>query len=671
MRRSWLANPLPWLAALACLYLIAPVIAFVVRLGGGVQGSPGLGPALLRSLATASISAALVTVLGTPLAYLLARRDGPASRALLALVALPLALPPLMSGILLLYLVGPLTPIGSFFGGGLTDSDVGIVLAQCFVAAPFLIVAARAAFGAVDPALEDVAAVLGHGRLARFARVAVPAALPGIAAGILLTWLRAFGEFGATVILAYHPFGLPVLTYVKFDESGLPGTMAPIAAALAAALIVLVLVQLRPPARLWRRRGTVASAPSAGSAPSVASAPSAASAPRVAPAGDRARPHRPVTLSFSLHKRLGSFSLSLEHTAQSPRLAVLGPSGAGKTLTLRLLAGLAGGASRASGEGANGKGASRVQVGDVDLTRVAAERRGIGYVPQQAALMPRRTVWTQVTFGVGADPALAAWWLARLGLAGLEGRYPEELSGGQQRRVSLVRALAMRPRVLLLDEPFSGLDAPVRDGLRRDLRRLQRETGLSTVIVTHDPEEAALLADEIIVLGEGRVLQAGERTDVLGAPASARVAALLGIRNTREGRVAGPDAIESGGAVINAPTGGLPRGTEVHWCIREERIALGEGGGYEASVIDEVDLGSARELTVVLGTALELTVRTSERAGRAGVADRAGSMGRADVEAPMRVRVRIDPSDISVWTVAAEPHGELVGTSGRDVAGAR
>ncbi|MCW2971212.1 MAG: hypothetical protein JWO23_2339, partial [Solirubrobacterales bacterium] len=106
------------------------------------------------------------------------------------LVAIPLALPPLVSGLLLLYVVGPYTLAGRTFGGQLTETRAGIVLAQTFVAAPFLIIVARSAFAAVDPPLEDVAATLGHGRLSRFMRVAIPAALPGLAAGLLLAWLR-------------------------------------------------------------------------------------------------------------------------------------------------------------------------------------------------------------------------------------------------------------------------------------------------------------------------------------------------------------------------------------------------------------------------------------------------------------------------------------------------
>jgi len=590
-------SPLPWLGGLLALYLLAPIVAFVFRLAGGASSSPGLGSALLTSLFTATVSATVVTVLGVPLAYLLARGRGALVRVLTALVALPLALPPLMSGLLLLYVVGPYTVAGRLFGGNLTDTRVGIVLAQTFVAAPFLIIAARAAFAAVDPALEDVAASLGHGRLARFRLVAVPAALPGISAGVLLAWLRAFGEFGATVILAYHPYSLPVFTFVQFDATGLPATMLPIAASLAAALVILLLVQLPAPRRRLHARPW----------PALAPRPSASA---------------PAALDFAVAKHLGEFSLELAHEAQSPRLALLGASGAGKTLTLRLLAGLS---STESGH---------IRAGRRELHALAPEHREIGYVPQQPALLPRRTLWRQVTFGAHAQESLAAWWIERLGLTGLEGRYPDELSGGQQRRVSLARALACAPRILLLDEPFTGLDTPVRHRLCRELRRIQRETGLSTVIVTHDPEEAALLADEVLVIDHGRVLQAGTRESVFRAPRSAHVAGLLGIANTHSGLVLARNSLISDGVEIFAPTGELDEGSPVTFSIRPERIVVQPAGRYSATVIDDVDLGFTRELTVALDGALELTLRTSDA--------RAAPIGEA-------LRLDIAPADVAVW----------------------
>lgn len=565
-------SPLAWLGALLAIYLIAPLAAFAVRLARhGAPSTPGLGGALLTSLLTATISTAIIAALGIPLAYVLAHARGRAAGVLTALVALPLALPPLMSGILLLYLVGPYTFLGGLFGGSLTDTRAGIVIAQTFVAAPFLVLTARAAFTAVDPALDDVARTLGHRRLARFYKVALPVAWPGVQAGLLLAFLRAFGEFGATVILAYHPYSLPVYTFVQFDSTGLPSTLLPIAAALGAALIVLSAVGTS----LRKRR------------------PRARMPAPVVPA------RRPAPgLSFSLRGRLGDFQLELAHRTATPRLALLGASGAGKTLTLRLLAGIAR-AERAE-----------VDAGGVMLGRLAAEDRGIGYLPQRSALLPRRTVWQQVNFAVDADPALAAWWLGQLGLEGLEERFPSELSGGQQRRVALARALARNPSLILLDEPFSALDAPVRDRLRRALRRLQRDAGLATVIVTHDPEEAALLADDVVVLDGGKSLQQGALAEVLARPASPQVAALLGIPNTHAGRILAPGRILTGGLELAASTGELPPGSEIAWTVRPEDVRLEPRGAYRALVLDAVTLGATHETTVVTSS-LEFTIRTA------------------------------------------------------------
>jgi ABC-type sulfate/molybdate transport systems ATPase subunit/ABC-type sulfate transport system permease component len=645
--RARASSPLPWLGGLLALYLLVPIVAFVVRLAGGAPASPGLGSAVATSLLTATVSATVITLLGTPLAYLMARKRGVLARVLLALVALPLALPAVMSGVLLLYVVGPFTILGELFDGKLTDTKTGIILAQIFVSAPFLIIAARAAFAAVDPALEEVAATLGYGRFARFARVAVPAALPGISAGIMLSWLRAFSEFGATVILAYHPFSLPVFTFVQFDETGLPGTMLPVAAALAVALVVLLLTGLLP---LRMRRSTVAAptpmlgpmstaSPMPPARPTSTAGPMSTASPMpparpTSTAGPMstaspmppAPPASPPALDFALSKRVGGFSLEVTHRARGPRLALLGPSGAGKTMTLRLLAGLI------ASEGGH------IRAGSLALERIATERRQVGYVPQHPALLPRHTVWRQVTFGVAAQPGLAAWWLGRLGLEGLEHRYPDELSGGQQRRVALARALAIAPRVLLLDEPFTGLDAPVRDRLRRELRRLQREAGLCTVLVTHDPEEAALLADEIIVLDGGRVLQAGTRAEVFASPGSPHIAALLGIANARRGVAVAPDILRSDGAEIHVLARASSEGDEVVWCVRPERIALDPLGRYEAIVLDEVDLGFARELTVAVAGELELTVRTAAT---------------TDLRVGAPVRLSIAPEDVTVWSLSA------------------
>ena len=585
---SRIRSPLPWLGALLAIYLAAPIVAFLIRLTQGVAPAPGVQDALVTSLVTATISTAIIAILGIPLAYVLARAKGWLGTATTVFVALPLALPPLMSGILLLALVGPYTPLGRLFGGNLTDTPAGIVIAQTFVAAPFLVIAARGAFAGVDPELEDVAQTLGHRAVGRFLHVALSGAWAGVQAGLILAWLRAFGEFGATVILAYHPYSLPVFTFVQFGSTGVPSTNLPMAVALGAALIVLAGVQLQA-----RRRRPHAVVPEA-----------------VEPQGQRVMP-----LRFAVQKRLGTFHLDLAYAARTPRIALLGPSGSGKTLTLRLLAGI------------TSADHAEIHAGGRPLDEVQAEDRNIGYLPQRSALMPRRTVWQQVMFGVGADAALAAWWLQRLGVAELRDRFTEELSGGQQRRVALARALARHPSLVLLDEPFSALDAPLRHRLARDLRRLQRETGLATVLVTHDPEEAALLADEVIVISDGAAIQQGSTADVFGHPASAAVASLIGVANTGSGVVHTAGSITCEGADIDAPTGGLEPETAIDWAIRAEDVRIDPNGSYHATLMDAVTAGSVSEATIAIG-ALQLSAR-----GTTSSWPRTGAQCRVDIPA--------------------------------------
>jgi ABC-type sulfate/molybdate transport systems ATPase subunit/ABC-type sulfate transport system permease component len=580
-----LRTPLPWLGALLAGYLLVPLAAFLIRLAGtpGAQlAAPGVGAALTTSLITASIATAVIALLGIPLAYVLAHAHGRLATVIGVLVQLPIALPPLISGILLLYIVGPYTWLGERFNGNLTDNATGIVLAQVFVAAPFLIIAARSAFAATDPALPGVAATLGYGPLARFFRVALPSAADGIRAGLLLSWLRGFGEFGATVILAYHPYSLPVFTFVQFGSVGLSGTMLPTAATLTAALAVTILVAWAP--RRLRRTRT-------GPLPQPRT-------PRTAPA---------AALDFDLTARLGSFHLRAAHRqqGQARHLAILGPSGSGKSLTVRVVAGLA------------NLEAGHVRLGDQDLTCRQPPARAIGYLPQDPCLLPHLTVWRQVTLGVGTDPAVAAHWINVLGLRELVDRLPHQLSGGQRRRVALARALAREPRLLLLDEPFTGLDTPVRDELRRELRRLQRTTGLTTVLVTHDPDEAALLADEVLLISDGTVLQSGPQPEVFAHPATPTAARLLGARNVHTEPVLADGTLKIAGTAIPVDPELAAPGTPVTWSIDPRDVTVTDHAGVDgvpgARVVDVIRLGAISELHVELADGLELTaVATDE-----------------------------------------------------------
>ena len=575
-----LRSPLPWLGGLIVVYLAVPLVAFGLRfLGASHRGLhvPGLFPSLFVSLESATISLALITVLGVPLAYLLSRSRSRLASLIGLVVLLPLAVPPLMSGILLIYLVGPYTFLGQFFGGHLTNSLAGIVLAQTFCAAPFLIVAARAAFGAIDPAMLDTAATLGHSEPSRFRLVAIPVASPGIRAGMVLAWLRAFGEYGAVIILAYHPFSLPVYTYNQFSGVGLPTTLAPTALALAVAAVVIMFGRLAP--RDHRAHCALVPAPN--------------------PPGTTT----PTPVTFHLDYRIGTFHLELSHRSEGNNLAILGPSGSGKSALLRSLAGL------------NGPTPGPVWYGGRPMERIAAEFRRVGYVAQGFSLYPHLTVWQQLLFAEGAAPRQAAYWLNHLHLEGLQDRFPDQISGGQRQRVALAQALCRSPDLLLLDEPFSALDAPVRRELRRELRELQHVTGLATVLVTHDPEEAAFLADEVIVISNGRALQSGSTRDLFTRPRSLEVARLLGIANLYRATVESDGWIDTAGIMIRASTEGLAPATPVLWSIRPEDVTLLDSGGLSGTFFDVADLGTAVSLFISVGAGLEILARTTERHG--------------------------------------------------------
>lgn len=630
-----------WLSVLLLAYLAVPVVVFVARSAtspGRGFAVPGLWGAFATSAEAATVSAAVVTLLGVPLAYLLARSHRRMAGVAFVLVQLPLALPPLMSGVVLLYVVGPGTWLGELTGGWFTESLAGIVLAQCFVAAPFLVVAARSAFRAISPNFEDIAATAGLGPLQRFLRVAVPIASGGIRAGLLLTWLRAFGEYGATVMLAYHPYSLPVFTYVQFSATGLPATQAPALLALALAAIVVALSRA-PWALLSLRRPNNAPVPPV-LFPPVRVPPAVClhghSHASVRPVRTLRRLERPAPLpvAFDLGTSAGSFHLDLRYRATTHRLALVGPSGAGKSLTLRALAGLAPG---------------RVWFGDEEVSRLPAARRSTGYVPQGPNLMPHLSAWANMVLGPRADPKLAARWAALLGISDLVARRAHQLSGGQAQRVAIARALSGDPRVVLLDEPFTGLDAPVRAVLVQQLRRLQMESDLSTVLVTHDFQEAALLADEVVVVSGGCALQAGPIGEVARHSASPEVASLTGARNFCPGTSAGPASVlvqapEGTPQVIATTRHGIAAGKPVVWCappelLRTAQASVATGNVLRGLVVDVADLGLARHAVLELGPGGPQLVAEL----REGPAPLIGSTW----------ALSIDSADVMVWS--AEP----------------
>jgi sulfate transport system ATP-binding protein len=230
-----------------------------------------------------------------------------------------------------------------------------------------------------------------------------------------------------------------------------------------------------------------------------------------------------VSKRFSAYPALDQVSLEI---ADGEFVALLGPSGSGKTTLLRILAGL------------ETPEAGRIRFGKRDVTDAKPASRGIGFVFQHYALFGHMTVARNIAFGLdvmgpSARPSRAAiqarveQLLDLVQLPGLGHRYPSQLSGGQRQRVALARALARDPKILLLDEPFGALDAKVRRELREALRTIHAELGITSIFVTHDHEEAFLLADRVALLNHGRIEQFAPPGEIAAAPASEFVRAFL------------------------------------------------------------------------------------------------------------------------------------------------
>lgn len=293
--------------------------------------------------------------------------------------------------------------------------------------------------------------------------------------------------------------------------------------------------------------------------------------------------------------------------------SLLGPSGSSKTTILRIIAGL-----ESADQG-------QVLVGGEDVTHQAVQKRGFGFVFQNLALFSAMSVHDNVAFGLRTQGIAKGEIVRRvdelLRLVQLEGygeRYPGQLSGGQRQRVALARALAPQPRVLLLDEPFGALDTRVRVELREWLRRLHEAMPLTTIMVTHDQEEALDLSDRIVIVDGGRIQQAGSPEEIYESPATPFVASFIGVANVLHGQVrAGRASI--GALSLHAPAH-IPDGASVRAIVRPHDVrilpgagALGPAGTTAAVIRRMVSLGSHVKLDLGLPNRDLLTVHVPRR----------------------------------------------------------
>lgn len=310
-----------------------------------------------------------------------------------------------------------------------------------------------------------------------------------------------------------------------------------------------------------------------------------------------------VSVAYDGNTVLDSLDLTVE---PGEVMALLGPSGSGKTTALRAVAGFVRPAS------------GRVFIGERDVTDLPPHQRGIGMVVQQYALFPHMRVEDNVAFGMKAQkvakgeiPGRVAEALEMTGMAAYARRYPRELSGGQQQRVAIARALAIRPGVLLLDEPLSALDAQLRSGMLAELARLHRELpDVSILYVTHDQVEALTLADRIAVMDRARLQDCGTPQELYRAPRTEFTASFVGNANLLAVTV-GTGGVTLGGTGLKVDTGNVAAGVTATLCVRPHLVGLGEGPNALTGRVTEVQWrGATHRLYVdVAGERVKADVR--------------------------------------------------------------
>ncbi|HET9154085.1 MAG TPA: ABC transporter ATP-binding protein [Solirubrobacterales bacterium] len=319
---------------------------------------------------------------------------------------------------------------------------------------------------------------------------------------------------------------------------------------------------------------------------------------------------RSVTKRFDQLAAVDDVDLEL---SRGEFFTLLGPSGCGKTTTLRMVAGF----ERPS--------AGEIRIEGEDVAHLPPHKRPTNTVFQSYALFPHLDVEANVAFGLKrkrvprdeiAERVSAE--LRRVGLAAEARRRPSQLSGGMQQRVALARALVNLPKVLLLDEPLGALDLKLRKELQVELKRIQRDVGITFVYVTHDQEEALTMSDRIAVMNRGRIEQVGIPEEVYNRPATTFVAGFIGVSNMMPATVTGPEEVRlDQGQTIPTPTDAFSAGERCHAVVRPEKLQVehgGEGNGgsdkprVEGVVTSSLYLGTATQLAVDLGEGVRMTV---------------------------------------------------------------
>ena len=355
-----------------------------------------------------------------------------------------------------------------------------------------------------------------------------------------------------------------------------------------------------------------------------------------------------------LTKKFGNFvaldSVSLE-VYEGEFVCFLGPSGCGKTTLLRAIAGL------------DIQTSGTVRQADADISALPPSERDFGIVFQSYALFPNLTAERNIAFGLenqklgkSAVDKRVNELLDLVGLPDQGPKYPAQLSGGQQQRIALARALATSPGLLLLDEPLSALDAKVRAHLRHEMKALQRRLGVTTVMVTHDQEEALTMADRIVVMNHGVIEQVGTPTNIYREPDTLFVADFIGAMNQVEGRTNGDNSVAIGELSFKSRNHGLSRDTPVVAAIRPEDIVPQGMGDYSSSDANpENSLDVEIENMEFLGSFWRVSLKNSTLGGATLMADMSINAIRSlEVSTGSTIRVKLPADRLWIFPPSAK-----------------
>lgn len=416
----------------------------------------------------------------------------------------------------MLKIIGPYGIIGSHVNISFTESFIGIVLAQIFVATPFSAIALRSAFLSVNKDLIDVYKTLGFSKFRLLTKIILPSTRQIWLGGIILTWLRAFGEFGATVLVSYHPYSLPILLYVRFSSTGMNNIDSAISYSILIGVIAIVIYFALSQTYLRSKK-------SIGSKKLISSIKTAEKNFKNGPVlkiavGNPTGPAAATNLILSKFlSELSSFEF--EHFLnQSKYLTLVGPTGAGKTTLLKNILNLN-------------------RINQKKILEREKKFAKIGYVAQSSPVILNKTVLFEIKQCTGKFTDENLYLIKRLGLDNLLTSKTNVLSGGEKQRLGIYRALANRPELILFDEPFANLDVLTKVNLIKDLEEILNGVDAVGILVTHDINEGLRLSPLVAIVEDLKIVQLDYFDNLSKAPKDLLTAHICGYETFIESKV--------------------------------------------------------------------------------------------------------------------------------------